>query len=497
MQHDVTIDADPRRWFVMVFIALAQLMLVLDVTIVNIALPTMQRSLDLTDANRQWVITAYTLTFGGFLLLGGRVADYVGRKRTLIIGLSGFALASAVGGLADNIALLVVARAAQGLFGALLAPSNLSLLTTTFSNPKERAKAFGIFGAVAGGGSAVGLIVGGLLTEYLSWRWTFYINVPVAIAAVIGISRLVAHDRTPGQRKGFDLAGALLATAGLVSLVYGFNKAETDGWGAGVTLGLLAAGVALLAVFVIYELRTTAPLLPMRIITERNRAGAYLAVLGNAMALFGTFFFLTFFLQGIKDYSPVKTGFAFLPMTAGVVLNANLGSRLITRTQPRFLIGGGLGLMAAGLFLLSRIHIESSYLSHVLLPFVLIGLGLGWIMTTSINVATTGVERADAGVAGAMVNTSQQIGASIGTSLLSTIAASATTDYVRTHAASPLVALEGAVHGYNVASIWSAGILVVAIVLVASAVNVKSIGGRVPAREGAAEPAPEIVTAVH
>jgi predicted MFS family arabinose efflux permease len=314
---------------------------------------------------------------------------------------------------------------------------------------------------------------------------------------VIGIGRLVAADTKSENRKGFDLLGALLATGGLVSLVYGFNKAETDGWGAGVTLGLLAVGVALLAVFVLYELRTTAPLLPLRIITNRNRAGAYLAVLANAMALFGTFFFLTYFLQGIKDYSPVKTGFAFLPMTLGVVLNANIGSRLVTRTAPRVLIGSGLALMIAGMVLLSQIHVDSGYWTHVLPPFVLLGLGLGWIMTTSINTATSGVQREDAGVAGAMVNTSQQIGASIGTSLLSTIAASATTDYFNSHAASPILNLEAAVHGYNVASLWSAGILAVAVVLVVALINVTSIGGRVAVREGAASAEPEMVTIAH
>jgi MFS family permease len=290
------IDApDPRRWWALAVIGLAQLMLVLDVTIVNIALPSAQRSLEMSDANRQWVITAYTLAFGGFLLLGGRFGDLLGRRRTLMVGLVGFAAASALGGAAQTVSMLLGARALQGIFGALLAPSALSLLALTFRNPVERAKAFGVFGAIAGGGSAIGLILGGALTDYASWRWTLFINVPIAILTVFGARAFIAADIRSSQRVRFDVPGALLGTGGLVTLVYGFSRAEANGWGAAITLASLAAAAVLLLAFVFVERRVANPMLPMRIVRERNRAGAYLAVGVNAIGLFSTFFFLTFY----------------------------------------------------------------------------------------------------------------------------------------------------------------------------------------------------------
>lgn len=489
---------DPRRWWVLVVIALAQLILVLDITIVNIALPSAQRALDMSDAHRQWVITAYTLAFGGFLLLGGRVGDLLGRRRTLMVGLVGFAAASALGGAAQNVPMLLGARALQGIFGALMAPAALSLLAMTFRDPAERAKAFGVFGAIAGGGSAIGLILGGGLTEYASWRWTLYINVPIAIAAVIGARLVVARDIRSSHRVRFDLPGALLGTGGLVTLVYAFSRAEENGWGASSTLGMLAAATVLLIAFILVERRVANPMLPLRIIRERNRAGAYLAVGINGIALFSTFFFLTYYLQGILGFSPIKSGVSFLPMTAAVVFNSNLAGRLLARIRPRYLLGGGMVLMSSGLLWLTQLGVDSSYATHVVPSLVLMGLGLGWTMVPAINAATTNVQPADSGVASAMVNTSQQVGASIGTSLMSTIAASATASYFDTHVRDATTAFTGIVHGYNVASAWAAGILLAGSVIVFLLVNAGKMGGprRSPAKEAAPEAEAPLV-AVH
>lgn len=294
---------DPRRWWGLVVIALAQLMVVLDATIVNIALPSAQRDLGMSDGNRQWVITAYTLAFGGLLLLGGRVADLVGRKRTFVIGLVGFAAASALGGAATGSGMLFAARALQGVFAALLAPSALSLLTTTFTDPKERGKAFGIYGALAGSGSAIGFIVGGLLTEYLNWRWCLYVNVPIAVAAVIG-ALVLLHDRPGHAGARLDVPGVLLGCGGLVAIVYGFSEAQPRGWSDALVLTLLVGGVVLLAAFVWWQSRTPMPLLPLHIVKDRNRAGCFLTMGLAVIGMFGLFLFMTYYLQVVLAYSP-------------------------------------------------------------------------------------------------------------------------------------------------------------------------------------------------
>jgi EmrB/QacA subfamily drug resistance transporter len=482
---DVDIQ-DPRRWWALAVIVLAQLMLVLDVTIVNIALPSAQRALDMSDSNRQWVITAYTLAFAGLLLLGGRVADFLGRKRTLTIGLIGFAVASAIGGAAQNVPMLLASRAAQGAFGALLAPSALSLLALTFRVPGERAKAFGIFGAVAGGGSAIGLVLGGLLTEYLDWRFTLYVNIPIAILAVFGARAFIRADMKATSPVRFDFGGAILGTSGLLSLVYGFSKAESDGWGANATIGFLAAGIVLLTSFVLYERRSDHALLPTRILMNRNRAGAYLAVTVNGIALFASFFFLTYYMQGVLGYSPIKSGLAFLPMPIMVVINANVASRLIQRLAPRKLIVPGMLVMSMGLLWLTQLRVDSTYLSHIAPSLVLMGFGLGWIMVPAISTATLNVQPADAGIASAMVNTSQQVGASIGTSLLSTIAASATVDYFKNHAQSAATEGAGLVHGYNVASAWAAAILIAGAIVAGFLITGGRQGGPATAPQNAA-----------
>jgi EmrB/QacA subfamily drug resistance transporter len=465
----------PRRWTALIFIALAQLMVVLDSTIVNIALPSAQRTLGISDGNRQWVITAYTLAFGGLLLLGGRIADLAGRKRTFIIGLFGFAGASALGGAAANSGMLLGARALQGAFGALLAPSALSLLAVTFTETRERARAFGIFGAIAGGGGALGLILGGVLTEYLNWRWALYVNVPIAIIAAIGAIAVVHEPAGSRNRNRLDIPGVVLATFGLVSLVYGFTRAATDGWGTSVPVTLFVAAAVLLAGFVLVESKVKAPLLPLRVVADRNRAGIYLSLGLAVIGMFGLFLFLTYYLQVVKGYSPVTTGLAFLPMIIGMVTGSTqIGARLMTRVRTRLLMGPGFLAAAVGMLILTQLQVGSSYVGLVLPAELLLGLGMGTAFMPAMSLATHGVKPQDAGIASAMVNTSQQVGGSIGTALLNTIAASATSGYLTAHLAAgrtPGVLLQAQVHGYSVAIGWAFGILTAASLIAFTMIN--------------------------
>ncbi|MBI0300503.1 MFS transporter [Streptomyces sp. PRKS01-29] len=467
---------DPRRWKALIFIALAQLMVVLDATIVNIALPSAQSDLGISDGNRQWVITAYALAFGGLLLFGGRIADLWGRKQTFIVGLIGFAAASAVGGAALNTGMLLGARALQGVFGALLAPSALSLLAVMFTDPKERAKAFGVFGAIAGGGGAVGLILGGVLTEYMDWRWTFFVNIPFAIIAAVGAVAVIREPVESRNSSRLDIPGVVLATAGLVSLVYGFTRAESDGWSAGPTVGLFVAAAVLLLAFVVVESRVKAPLLPLRVVADRNRGGVYASLALAIIGMFGLFLFLTYYMQVVKGYSPVRTGFAFLPMVAGMITGSTqIGARLMTRVPARLLMGPGFLVASVGMLLLTQIDLDTSYPALILPGFLLLGLGMGTAFMPAMSLATHGVEPRDAGVASAMVNTSQQVGGAIGTALLNTIAASATTEYAKSHAAAApsrtVLQLQSMVHGYTSAIWWAVGILVLAAVIAITFVN--------------------------
>ncbi|WP_055490351.1 MFS transporter [Streptomyces sp. TP-A0356] len=471
--------SDPRRWRALVFIALAQLMVVLDATIVNIALPSAQQDLGISDGNRQWVVTAYALAFGGLLLFGGRVADLWGRKRAFVIGLAGFAAASAIGGAAQTGAMMFGARALQGVFGALLAPAALSLLAVMFTDAKERAKAFGIYGAIAGGGGAVGFILGGFLTEYLDWRWTFFVNIPFALVAAAGAYFVIREPEGGRNRSPLDIPGVILSTLGLVSLVYGFTRAASDGWGNSLTVGLFVASGVLLLAFVATESKVKAPLLPLRVVTDRNRGGVYLSLGLAVIAMFGTFLFLTYYLQVVKGYSPVKTGFAFLPMIAGMITGSTqIGTRLMTRVPARLLMGPGFLVAAAGMFLLAQLEIGSSYASVVLPAMLLLGLGMGTAFMPAMSLATHGVQPRDAGVASAMVNTSQQVGGAIGTALLNTVASSATTSYIKDHIATAtskpqqqLVQLQGMVHGYANAIWFAVGILVLAAAAALTLVN--------------------------
>ncbi|KAB1147323.1 MFS transporter [Streptomyces luteolifulvus] len=459
-------DADPRRWWGLVIIALAQLMVVLDATIVNIALPSAQRDLGMSDGNRQWVITAYTLAFGGLLLLGGRIADLVGRKRTFLIGLVGFAAASALGGAATTPGMLFGARALQGAFAALLAPSALSLLTTTFTDPKERGKAFGIYGALAGSGAAIGFIVGGLLTEYLNWRWCLYVNVPIAIIAFLGALALL-HDRPGHAGARLDVPGAVLGCGGLVAIVYGFSEAEPRGWTDPLVLALFAGGVALLVAFVWWQSRAPMPLLPLHIVKDRNRAGCFLTMALAIIGMFGLFLFMTYYLQVILEYSPLKTGLAFLPLTVAIIIGSTqISARLMSRVPPRMLMVPGMILAAGGMLILTQMTVDSAYTTEILPALLLMGLGMGLTFMPVFATATAGVAPHDSGVTSATVNTSQQVGGSIGTALLNTIATTSSAAYLTAHLHDPSqkaqVAREGIVHGYTVAIWWAAGIMLLA-----------------------------------
>src|SRR3954470_16479373 len=448
-----------RRWRILAVLGLAQLMVILDVTVVNIALPSAQHALSFSDGDRQWTVTAYTLAFGGLLLLAGRVADLVGRKRTLIIGLVGFALASAVGGAAQWFGMLVAARALQGLFGALLAPSALSLLTTTFTNPDERGKAFGVFGAIGVAGGAIGLLLGGALTEYLSWRWCLYINIAIAIPASFGALALL-HDQARIANPKLDLPGMATAVVGLVALVYGFSRAESDGWGAGTPLGFIAAGLVLLTAFVALQRRVARPLLPLRVVLDRNRGGAFIALATNSAGLLAVFLFLTYYLQQNLAMSPVQTGLAFLPSPIVVALaSMQLGPRLAARLGARLPIAAGMALAAAGMVLLAQLDAESAYLTGVVPGLVVMSLGLGCVMGLAMGTATFGVAPADAGVAGATVNTMQQVGGSLGTALLSTLAISAMTSQLGGSRRTPELVAAASAHGYTTAFWGSAALL--------------------------------------
>jgi len=452
MSDATSIDGawDRRRWLVLGVIALAQLMVVLDLTVMNVALPSAQRALGFTTVDRQWVVTAYTLAFGSLLLPGGRLADLLGRKVTFLTGLAGFALVSAVGGASVNFAMLV--------------PSALSLLTTTFTAPKDRGRAFAVYGAIAGAGGAIGLLLGGALTEYLSWRWTLYVNLLFAAVAFTGGLLLLQRQPSPVKPR-LDIPGVLLVSGAVFCLVYGFSNAATHSWHAPSTWGFLAAGAALLAAFAWWMSRAAHPLLPPRVVLDRNRGGAYLSMFIASAGLFGIFLFLTYYLQQTLGYSPLVTGVAFLPISAALILAANLSTIvLMPRFGPRPLVALGMLAAAGGVAWLAQLGPHTAYAAGVLGPIILAGVGVGLVIAPVINTGTFGVAPQDAGVASATVTVGQQLGASVGTSLLNTIFASAVASYLAAHlAAARLIgrpALTGLAlaHGYDTAFWWTAGI---------------------------------------
>ncbi|RKN05523.1 MFS transporter [Streptomyces radicis] len=454
-----------HRWWILGVIGIAQLMVVLDATIVNIALPSAQGDLGFSDGDRQWVVTSYALAFGSLLLLGGRIADLFGIKVTFLTGLVGFAAASALGGAASSFEVLVTARALQGVFGALLAPAALSLLTTTFTDAKERAKAFSVYGAIAGAGGAIGLLLGGVLTEQLNWRWTLYVNLIFAAVAFLGGAALLARTgRVAGAT--LDVPGTVLVSAGLFGLVYGFANAESHDWGHPATWGCLTAGVALLAAFGWWQTRSAHPLLPLRVLLERDRGASFVAVLLSGVGLFGVFLFLTYYLQLSLGYSPIETGLAFLPMIGGLMVSAALvGTVLLPRLGPRVLVTAGMGLGAAGLAWLTALDLDSGYAADVMPPTIVAGLGIGLVIAPAMNLATAGVRPEDAGVASATVNTMQQVGGSIGTAVLNTLAAGAASDFLRDKdPTDPVVRAQAGLESYATAFWWSAAFFVAGMV---------------------------------
>jgi EmrB/QacA subfamily drug resistance transporter len=460
---------DPNRFKALAVIAIAQLMIVLDASIVNLAIPSAQADLGITPENVQWVVTAYTLAFGGFLLLGGRIADYVGRKRVFIIGLLGFAGASLLGGLAMNAGLLFGARALQGVFAALLAPAALALITVTFHEPKERAKAFGVFGAISGGGAAIGLLLGGVLTEYLSWRWCLAVNTPIAILAALLAVRFVRESKAEGDTS-YDIPGAITVTGGLLALVYGFTQAAPKGyedsahWTDPSTLVWFVLSAILLTAFFIIESRSSHPLLPMRVIRNTNRAGAYISALMVGAGMFAMFLFLGIFMQTILGYSPVQAGIAFLPFSLGIILSAGIAARLLPQVGPRPLMIPGLLAGAAGMVWLAQLEPETNYFTHILPAMVIMSVGMAFVFIPTATVALHAIDQHDAGVGSAMINTSQQVGGSLGTALMNTVAVTATSSYLVANGAQNMPA--ALTHGFTQGFYVGAGLMASAAVVV-------------------------------
>lgn len=454
-----------RRWWLLIAMCIAQLMVILDATIVNIALPDAQRSLGFDAANRHWVVTAYALTFGSLLLIGGRVADLIGRRAAILIGLAGFGLASALGGAAVDLPMLVIARGLQGLFGALLAPATLAVISTTFTDERERGKAFGIYGSVAAGGGAAGLLLGGVLTEYASWRWTLYVNTALAAVGILGALVTLGHQQRE-RRQRPDVAGTVTITVGLFGLVYGFSNAYENGWTDAVTLTCLAGGALLIAVFLVVESHVLHPILPLGVLTSRVRGASLLVLFLGSVALFAESLLLTYYLQDNLGFSPIQAGLAFLPQAVGAVV-ASLASGILLRRLPgSVLVPVGMLVAAGGLLLLGRIDAATGYASIVLPGVVLVGAGLGLALSIAINLGVYGVRAEEAGVASATVNAVQQIGGSIGPSLFNTIAGSVLASYLASRGGQLAAGVTdervlntAAVHSYGVAFDIAAAIL--------------------------------------
>ncbi|MFC9293545.1 MFS transporter [Streptomyces sp. NPDC057011] len=465
--------ARDTRWWGLVIISLAQLMVWLDATIVAVALPSAQEAVGLTDASRQWTVTAYALTFGGLLLLGGRVGDVLGLKRSLMIGVIGFSLASAIGGAATTPGMLVGARAAQGVFAALIAPSTLSLISSTFTVPAERAKAFGIFTAISMSGGATGLILGGALTDYLDWRWCFYINIFFAAAILIGgYLALVNPERNRDTK--LDVPGAILATAGMLALIYGLGEGGSQGWDSPVILGALGGAVVLLGAFVLVQHRSERPLLPLRVLTNRNSGGAFLAMSISAFCMLGMFLGMTYQLQSVMGYSPFKTGLAFLAyIVTAAVYSTKVASKLLLRLRPNVMIAAGLVISAIGLLVLTRLTPDSGYLTGVFPALILFGLGVGNLAVPVFQTAMAAAEPRDAGIVSAVVNTSQQVGGSVGAALLNTVSTSAAATYLASHAGAAGAEQEAAVHGLALACAVAAGVALVGAVVSGTLINVR------------------------
>ena len=455
-------------WLVLVIVCLAQFMVVLDATVVNIALPSIQRGLHFSAANLQWIVNGYTLIFGGFLLLGGRAADLLGRRRLFVAGVTLFSVASLINGFAQTSGMLIVGRGLQGLGGALVSPAALSIVTTTFTDGDDRTKALGVWSAIAAGGAAIGLLMGGVLTDIASWRWVFFVNVPVGVATVALALRYVPESKLEVAHRAFDLAGAFAVTSGLVVLVYTIVKAQVYGWGSPRTLGLGAVGIGLLIAFLVIESRTKAPLMRLSIFRVRALAVADTALLLVASAMFGMFFFASLYVQQILGYSPLQAGLAFLPVTAGIMLGAVLAQQLIKRIGLRNVSVVGITLAAIGMLVLTQLPVHGSYVSDLLVGLVPVSLGMGLTFVPITLLGTSGVSGDDAGLASGLFNTAQQVGGSLGLAILSTLAASQTTRLLHDHTGSVPAAL---VSGYHVAFLAAAIMLALGALLLAVALR--------------------------
>jgi EmrB/QacA subfamily drug resistance transporter len=445
-----------------VIICVAQFMVVLDATIVNVALPSIQKGLHFSRADLQWVINGYTLLFGGFLLLGGRAADLLGRRRLFTIGITLFSLASAVNAFAQSSNVLIAGRALQGLGAALVSPAALSILTTTFTDPSERTKALGVWSAIAAGGAAVGLLMGGVLTDLLSWRWVFIVNLPVGIGALVAALRFVPESRGSELRRTFDLAGAFSVTSGLVIAVYGIVKAQEYGWGSARTLGTLAVAAVLLGTFFLIEKRSPAPLVRLSILRIRTLAAANLSLLFVMSGMMSMFYFASLYVQQVLGYSPLKAGLAFLPVTVGIGVGAGLAQSLIRRFDARAIAVAGLSLAAVGMALLLRTTVEGNYAGQLLVGLIPLALGMGLTFVPITLLATANVHGDDAGLASGLYNTAQQVGGALGLAVLSTLAASRTSSLLSTGGSAQQAALLG---GFHLAFGVAAGLLALAAVL--------------------------------
>ena len=452
-----------RRWQALALLALTQFVVVLDAAIVNVALPSIGGDLNFSQENLQWVVNAYVLTFGGFLLLGGRAADLLGRRRMFMIGLVLFALASLACGLAASEGQLIAARAVQGLGGAILSPAALSIVAATFREGAERNKAMGVWGAVAGSGAAAGVLLGGVLTEGLSWEWVFWVNVPIALTAAVIAPRLLAESHAEGMARRFDVTGAVTVTAGLSVLVYALVDAESAGWGSAQTLLLLALGAALLTVFVITETRSRQPLVPFRIFKLRALRSANVTMFLFGGGMFSTFFFLTLYMQQVLGYDALKTGLAYLPLAGGMMISAGLSSQLVTRVGVRPVFVTGLGLVTVGLLWFSQVSPNGSFLGDLLGPSLVFALGGGMSFVPATIAAVTGVSEQDSGLASGLINTTQQIGGALGLAILATIANSRTEDVAATAGSAGAALTEG----FQLAFIGAAALVFLAAVLAA------------------------------
>ena len=445
-----------KRWLALALLCMAQFVVVLDASIVNVALPTIGQDLSFDQDNLSWVVNAYVLTFGGFLLLGGRLADLLGRRRIFIVGLVLFAAASLAGGFAESEGFLIAMRAIQGLGGALLSPAALSIITTTFKDGSERNKALGVWGAVAGSGGAAGVLLGGVLTEYAGWEWVLWVNFPIGIAAALLAPRLVLESRSDATNRTFDIPGAVTVTAGLALLVYALVEAPDAGWGSAETLGMLGGAVALLAIFVAVELRSPAPLVPFGIFKIRTLTGANIVGILTGASLFSMFFFISLYMQNVLGYSAIKAGLSYLPLAVSIIISAGIASVLVTKVGFKPIMALGMALIAAGLFWFSQISVDGSFVGDVLFPSLLAAVGLGFSFVPITIAAVSGVSDREAGLASGLINTSQQVGGALGLAILSSVAFS-TIDTAETN---PAVLTEG----YADAFLVGAGIAVLGII---------------------------------